>query len=312
MAEKKLEARSTESVFMRRDLYRDEKNHPDDPAIIERKFSQLEAKASVLLKEKILDKNPVVLTRAELELIRIFLFLLSFRAEYRMRQYRNGDFDQDTKERLSKSAVGGDFEDLWKRENEAVLDCESYGKIQESERIDEFLKLDILNELKGYYMTLADARGGDFLISDVYPTLEIFPVSPDGRMKAPMHVLFPVSPSRILILNHILFKKETRSDAPMKTEFESVSRIKGQLVEEPSCSYKRKGASGTLFSPDDLFTYHVGKVYESDVEYINALFLNEAKTGIAFRDWGSLFRYRWREKRLFRSAFRRKQITVFP
>jgi hypothetical protein len=103
-----------------------------------------------------------------------------------------------------------------------------------------------------------------------------------------MHIMFPLSPTRILILNHILFKKDVSSDAPMKASFESLSRIKGELIAEPKCKYEKKGLTEQFFSPADLCTYHVGKVYEDDVEYINSLFLNEARNGFAFREWSRI------------------------
>ena len=40
----------------------------------------------------------------------------------------------------------------------------------------------------------------------------------------------------------------------------------------------------TAFLPSDTYTYRVRKIYQDDVEYINALFLNEARVGVMFRD----------------------------
>lgn len=46
---------------------------------------------------------------------------------------------------------------------------------------------------------------------------------------------------------------------------------------------KSKRVMPTAFLPGDTYTYKVRKIYQDDVEYINALFLNEARVGIMFR-----------------------------
>lgn len=37
-------------------------------------------------------------------------------------------------------------------------------------------------------------------------------------------------------------------------------------------------------NPDDEYIYRVKKIYQKDVEYINALLLNETRVGIIFRN----------------------------
>ena len=53
-----------------------------------------------------------------------------------------------------------------------------------------------MNDLNGYYMSFVEARGGEFLLSDIYPTLEIYP---DFIANIHMHCLLPLSPTRLLI-----------------------------------------------------------------------------------------------------------------
>ena len=48
--------------------------------------------------------------------------------------------------------------------------------LSESEEIDPIIKTDFMNDIRGFYMTIIEARGGEFLLTDVYPTVEIFPV----------------------------------------------------------------------------------------------------------------------------------------
>ena len=59
-----------------------------------------------------------------------------------------------------------------------------------------------------------------------------------------------------------------------------LSQIKGDAILPPKNSYKQY----SIPNPQDEFYYKVRKIYANDVEYINALFLNETKVGIIFRD----------------------------
>ena len=125
-------------------------------------------------------------------------------------------------------------------------------------------------------MTFVDARGGEFLLTDIYPTLEIFPVQQGINIH--MHCFYPLSPTRMLILNHVMFKEEV--DDTIINMMKAYSKISGDMIIPP----KSKRIMQTAFLPDDTYVYKVRKIYEADVEYINALFLNEARLGIMFKD----------------------------
>lgn len=274
IAEGKLEKRHTRSVFMNFHMYRDEINHEDAPTAIESSLSVFEREIAELIRNKVLDKKEIILTRRELESMRIFLSLLSFRSNLRMEQYRDKKFFGNDEELLKQYTNGGDFEDLWKREIEALSKCRSYEEIEKNTTITPTIKMEFFNELKGQYMTVADARGGEFLITDIYPTLEIYPVRANVNLH--MHVLFPISPTRVLILNHIMFKMPILEE-PFRSMVNR-SQIKGNMIVPPKNKYEK----GT-YTPDDLFIYNPTKIYEKDVNYINALLLNEARVGIVFR-----------------------------
>ena len=163
-----------------------------------------------------------------------------------------------------------------KRELDILASCRTYKEINESNIIDPIIKQDFINDLMGYYMTIVDARGGEFLLSDIYPTSEIYPIIPANIH---MHILFPLSPTRMLLLNHIMFKKENQNNqifVPMIKR----SQIKEDAIIPPKSNRK----SSMYLSPDDEFVYKVRKIYAENVEYINALFLNETRVGIIFRD----------------------------
>jgi len=271
---RKLEKRNTRSVFMNMNMYRNEEY--DNPVQTELDFSTFECEIAELINKKIFKKNMIVLSRRELETLRIFLTLMSFRSDLRMKQYAYNNFDPSTREILLKMQPDGDFVLLWKRELNTLAKCRRYDEIESSEGIDPIIKLDFLNDLKGYYMTFVDARGGNFLITDIYPTLEIFPLI---NSDIHLHAFYPLSPTRMLVLNHIMFRKEIENTTDtLLRKIINISKIKGNLVEQPLSKYK---TPGTLCGEDE-FTYRVRKIYDEDVEYINFLFLNEARTGVSF------------------------------
>ena len=273
--ENKLEKRNPRSVFMNLHMYRDEKNHKENPVQIESSLSVFESEVAELINQKMLTDNEIVLTRAELDAFRIFLSLLSFRSDLRMNQYKDKKFDPATLAILKNYEKDENFENLWKMEIEELSKCRTYQQIEESNVIDPIIKTDFLNDLQGMYMTFVDARGGEFLISDVYPTLEIFPIDPGINIH--MHCLYPLSSTRLLLLNHIMFKQDT-NDYRLE-RMKSFSQIKGDIIVAPKNEY----TSRFLQDGKDKFIYKVKKIYASDLEYINGLILNEARVGIAFK-----------------------------
>ena len=154
---------------------------------------------------------------------------------------------------------------------------QTYDDIQKSDVIDPIIKQDFMNDLMGFYMTFVDARGGEFLMSDVYPTLEIFPLMNGTNLH--MHCLLPLSPTRMLLLNHIVFKNGDNG-VPILKAMLKLSQIQGDAIVPPKNKYISIGS----LNPDDEYIYHVKKIYQKDVEYINALLLNETRVGIIFRN----------------------------
>lgn len=270
---KELQKRNTRSVFMNMNMYRDEDHHPEEPTIIESIMAIFEAEVAPIIQEKLLNNGDVILKRSELEKLRIFLSLLSFRSNLRMEQYKNENFDMATRKEL-KEFSSERFEALWKKELLELAKTRSYDEIRNNNNIDEIIKTEFLNDLTGMYMTLVDARGGDFLITDVYPTLEIYPIKPQVNIH--LHCFYPLSSERMLVLNHIMFKDEV-SD-PVIIRMKSTSKIKGDLI----CSPKNKYVMRGVMLPDDEFIYKVKKIYAPDVQYITALQLNEARVGVVF------------------------------
>ena len=264
------------------DMYRDEKQHPDDPTIIESNFSKFEQEIAELIRTKIIDKKEIVLTRKENEKLRIFITLMAFRSNNRMKQYKENNFDESTRNKLLKYQSDGNFEELWKRELDVLANCRTYKEIENSEVIDPIIKLDFFNDIKGYFITFVDTISGEFLLTDIYPTLEIFPLV---NANIHLHYLVPLSPTRMLLLNHIMFISGNKTKGtPMEIMYR-LSKIKGDLIIPPMPKYKLSGTFGI----EDEYRYKVRDILASDTEYINALFLNEARVGVIFRDKDEIY-----------------------
>lgn len=271
----KFEKRNTKSVFMVKNLYKDIKNYPDDIMVIEKKFAKLEDDIAKLISEKILNKKIISLTRKENEVLRKFLFLLSFRSENRRNQYLEKKFDVLTKASLKPLVQNNDYIDLWLKEINEILDADSFDTLKDSKILSWEIKTDLQNELLGYYMTFVESRGQDFILSDIYPTTEIYPINFELKADITLHSFFPLTPSLILILNHVMFREDRKIDDSFLNSMITFSNIKGNMLVTPKAQYVSKRAH----SDEDIYHYHLKKIYQRDVEYINKLFLNEVKTG---------------------------------
>ncbi len=160
---------------------------------------------------------------------------------------------------------------------------------------NQTIRTDFLLHLKSYYMTFVTPRGQDFILCDIYPTAEIYPVGFSGANLYP-HFLFPISPNLMLLLNHIAFRPDVLPGLPMTNNMVALSRIKGSAIIPPRPHYIVNGE----INKEDLYTYKVQKIYSEDVVYLNALMLNETRHGFSFRDVSrighSVKRYQTNEK----------------
>lgn len=299
---KYLSKRNTRSIFMNVSMYRSEEINEENPVEIENNLSKFEQEIAPIFK-KLCSPDAVDLTRKELESLRIFLSLLSFRSNSRMLQYKDKKFNESTEEILKEFKGEKDFELFWKSEINNLSKCRTYDDVLNVDGVDSIIKLDFHNDLMGYYMTLLEARGQEFVISDIYPTTEIFPILPDTHIH--LHTIYPISPTRAILLNHILFKKNLQDTTdPIISPMIKISRIKGQMIKEPRVTYRK---SPSMHVEEDIFHYKPVKIYEDDVAYLNMLIFNETQKGFAFKDGNkiktSLKKYNELEKNYVKNNF---------
>lgn len=237
-----LEKRNPRSIFMNFDMYRDEVNHKDKPTSIESSLAIFEGEIATLIRQKFLKDNEIIITRSELEALRIFLSLLSFRSDLRKDQYKNCKFNESTKTLLEKYAKGN-FEDLWKREIEILSKCRTfkdvkmfvaYRNISILKKIDNIINNDL------YIGGKWEEKNGISIEAFNY-LLKIFPNSielnkyANSRIGNILKEWFPEADMYEPIFNKYIVGKSTKkigsnySEANMKIELEQFSIALRQL-----------------------------------------------------------------------------------
>ena len=262
---------------MNESMYRSKEINPDNPVEVENNLGVFEHEITPVF-DKLMLGDRVSLSRSELEKLMIFLSLLSFRSNLRKEQYRNASFDSETMKELATFKGEEGFELFWKKEINALAKCRNYKDMYSAKDIDSVIKHEFELDLRNYYMTIVETSEEHFLISDIYPTLEIFPISVD--FGSYMHAFYPISSTRCLVMSHLLFSDpfaffEQKLQLCMMT-----SRIRGSDYSSSLIETKKHNEAST----EDVLIYTVSKICKDDVEYINCLILNETRKGIAFSE----------------------------
>jgi len=111
-------------------MYRDE-DHATDVDHIERAFSRLESAAARIIHkiDKDVGKGEVTLPRSEVNTLRKFLFLLSYRNDHRSRQFINEIFDENTSDLIKEFQAEHGLKDtkaVWLFNIKNMLDSEHW------------------------------------------------------------------------------------------------------------------------------------------------------------------------------------------
>ena len=258
-----------EETFKYNDLYRDEINIPDDPVKIEKDFGKYEGEIAQLLKNKFLKGDDITLTIAENESLMLFLALMNFRSKHVLPTF-SGKASQNTKEMYSHYQKDGDLLSLWKRNLGQLVNCRSIDDVMKNDKIDAPFKGFMLRDTfgpTGQYFIIAERRGGeDFFLSDLYPVV-LFAVADDG-LQIPMMSFYPISPNRIVITCGYGVENARQEVRQFEKNFFTIPQ-----------SLPNKGG----------YKFHVRKIYEPDVRFINDMFYEHTKEGIVLFDQDRFF-----------------------
>lgn len=244
-------------IFMQKNLYRDEINHPDIPTQIENELAKFEGEAAKVIKKFLLG-NEITITECENESLLLFLAIMGFRSYNTFKTFLNPQ--TISKEFYTRWQHDGDLVDFWKRNLGLTAGCRSLKEVLNHPNIDEpfkiFMTRDVFGTFGKYFIVLEKRGNEDFLIGDCYPV-----VTRGDFLNLHLFDYYPLSPSRILIV-----ASNGVEGAP-----QSVKKFKDDILKQPR---RRLGA----------ITIRIKKIYEQDVLDINADIIKHSKIGLAFQD----------------------------
>ena len=260
----KIRKMPTEEIFMRRDLYRDEVNNPNDPVKIEKDFAKYEFEIAKIINEKILNNDKISLSVEENDSLILFLALLHYRSEHWYKIMNK--IENERSDNIFASYIKNEnYIDFWRRNLGHLVNCRSVKEVVNHPNIDDPFKVYIGMDtfgLLGRYLVFADRRGEeDFFLSDAYPLY--INGEGDNGVSFPLMTVFPISPKR-MIISVVRGVKAT----PLQ-----VRMFEKSFFSEPF-----------LLKDGKTYQFTIRKMYKNEVNTINDGIYNQAKEGFAFID----------------------------
>ena len=252
----------TRDAFMERNLYRDEINHEEDPAKIEKDLAVFEREVSEILKTRFLTDHEFFITNEENEKLKLFFAIMSFRSVNAKNTFGKKPTEQTT-DFYRAYQPDGNILDLWKRNLGLIVRCRSFDELQNHPDIDPPIKIFLHRDtvgVTGKYLAVAEApEGTELIIGDTYPVM----ITGDFPAASPLeiHRYFPISPKRVLFFV---------SNGAVATPRE-VLKLRPHLLRPP------------LPIPEsNTLRFRVRKLCESEVYYLNTQVAGTAKQGFTF------------------------------
>lgn len=247
-----------EDIFFTRNLYRQEDY--DNPVEIEKSLSKYESEISPLFKDMISKEKQFQFTLDEVEKIKLFIAISSFRS-LNARKCFNNINDKDFYTPYTKE--NETLEDLWKRNLYKIVNCRSVKEVLDNNDIDEPFKKFMMRDtfgLLGTYLVVCETRGEEkFVIGDCYPVVHSGVLENGGSI--PMQALMPLSPNRVLIMVY-----EGSKYAPREAKL-----INDKCLRKP-------------YSTGDYLKLNIGRIYQDDVRKINDITINNSLYGYIFNN----------------------------
>ncbi len=255
--------RNTRDVFMEKNLYRDEINYSNNPTQIEKDLSRFENEVSQIINGRFLNDKEITLTFDEEERLRIFFAIMGFRSKNASNIFSQNASRQD-KEFYSYFQGNDNLQDLWKRNLGYIVNCRTVEEILNHENIDIPIKIFFQRDTIGffgmYFAVVERKEKEDFIIGDAYPIIENGLL--DNGIQVPIYSMFPISPSRVILL---------------------VSN--GAEATPRDVVYLRRGVftKPKIDNDNMTFTIRVKGLYNEEVRHLNSMVVKNAQEGIAFQ-----------------------------
>ncbi|KAG9300651.1 hypothetical protein G9A89_023449 [Geosiphon pyriformis] len=282
------------------DMYKN-LNH-ENAMHLEEKLAKLEEKCSTVVRDIIKAsqvKSQVVLLRRDLENLRKFLFIMSYRNRSRWSQYANEDFDLFTwsmvidfmrQNNLKKA------QEVWLQNIQEILET-PHEEIKDNLRIFLIDRAEYDTRMVQCFLVIWQAGENDeFILTNngfgifegTNNSLGIF-----GPSQFAYHWFYVISPKLVLVLCHPLFRIDNGLDI-IEKELELRRSIFEHVSHKPATP---KYAAIAKHVPihkfarreDDTFTFPFVKVDSATVHLVNSVVLNEAEPDLVLaflsRSW---------------------------
>ncbi len=244
-------------IFMERNMYRDEINHPEQPTKIETDFAAFEREAAEIIREYFLNRDEIDLPAEKDDALKLFFGLMSFRSKNGQRSFSDAA-DEKSKALFSLYQEDGNLNDLWKRNLGYLVNCRSLKDVLKHPEIDDVIKDFMARNiyyLFGTHFAVVERRGKtDFILSDSYPVM--FSGKGDDGLILNNYAVFPISPARA-----ILQICDGAENASMKT-----LGIKKKII-KPVQQLPGKNK------------IRITKIYDAETAYLNSHFFKLAEEG---------------------------------
>ncbi len=286
-------------------MYRDEENATDVDHI-EKAFSRLESNAARIIQkiDKVVDKGEVSLPRGEVNTLRKFLFLLSYRNNRRSRQFIEENFDEDTYNVIKEFQAEHGLKDtkaVWLFNIKNILDSEHW-EIGENPKVFWVDRTDYKIEQQAFQMGLfCVPQGFEFIATGSMGLFEGSPIlNPIARME--MDKMFgvprwrpgvqpveptitltrswPLTPRLVVMLRHRMLSEEEselaqgvrpRAHDLMQSYFHDFPRLSPKVTYNPSLSAAtRRMMSGSRTEEDDRLRREFAEENKLDGKCINS------------------------------------------
>lgn len=255
--------RNTRDVFMEKNLYRDEINYSNNPTQIEKDLSRFENEVSQIINGRFLNDKEITLTFDEEERLRIFFAIMGFRSKNASNIFSENT-DRENKEFYSYFQGNDNLQDLWKRNLGYIVNCRTVEEILNHENIDIPIKIFFQRDTIGffgmYFAVVERKEKEDFIIGDAYPIIENGLL--DNGIQVPIYSMFPISPSRVILL--------------VSNGAEATPR---DVVNLRRCVFTKPKVDNDNMT----FTIRVKGIYNEEVRHLNSMAVKHAQEGIAFQ-----------------------------
>lgn len=298
----------TNKIYGIKNMYKDIENKKDCMEI-EKKLSYLENNCSVIIKNIKINRNKIVIKRKNLNELKRFLFVMSYRSEKRRLQYYENNFDMDTymyiKNYRQKFKLKNSI-DVWLRDlkyivyndHDTIIEknlIENYGfnniikNIIENIHNQEICNLiltDYINMSTCFLCIWEAEEDSEFILTD-----NCFGAFEGQQPGVVYHYFFIISPKLALVLSNRAYQFNKIREYH-KMGFKS-SWFPDKYHISPITNYIKNNINlynKNHYSPNDEFKYTKIKISKKDVYLINSIFLDASYKYISFLSEKNLYK----------------------